>query len=587
MNNNFLKNRLLFFSAVCLVLFFVLAGRLFYLQIVKGREYDKKAINNRIKIVRNAAPRGIIADRNGIPIAFSRKSYTVNAVPEEIRENPESLDLLCSILNIDKAKFEEIVKEENPRPGYPVRIASGISFGQIQKLGEYRSYLNGVSLDNEYIRSYPFGKDFCHITGYTREITREALDKSREMGLDYRMGDYIGIAGLEKQYEKYLRGKDGGKRLEVNAGGSVVQILKDIPYVEGKTLVTTLDAELQKTMFQAFNGKPGAAVALDPNNGEVLAMVSSPSFDPNIFSDGLKVSDWKNIRNNRHHPLQNRFVASFYPPGSVFKPIIGLSVLKNHIADLGTYVYCPGYFKLGHYRKGCWDVHRGVNFDGAIADSCDTWFYKQSLSLGIDRLTETVNEFGLGKPTGIDLPEEVSRNGKSGRFPTREWHKKVYKREWGQGDMLNVSIGQGDVQVSPLQIALAISAVANGGTVYRPHIMKEITDPKTGQVIAEAEIFENSRVNAEEQYFSAVRKAMEGCVRNGTGKGCAVPGIRVGGKTGSAQATGGIAHGWFVAFAPVENPQIVVAAIVEHGGSGSASAAPICKAAIEKYLAKR
>lgn len=580
--NSIQRNRLIFFLVFSFFLIVILICRLYYLQITEGKEYEKKAVNNRIKIIRTPAPRGTILDRNGKAFAENKKSYIVNVIPEELEKDPQALQLLCNILDINAGIYNDILKEAKPRPGYPVRIASDISMDKVIKIGEYRSYLKGVSVEDTYLRYYPLKDRSCHITGYTREITKEALDRARDMGLDYRMGDYVGIAGLEKEYEKYLKGRDGGKKLMVNARGEVVSILKDMPHIQGQTLKTSLDANVQTAAYNMLKGKTGAAVAIDPGNGEIIALVSSPAYDPNIFVKGLKASDWRKLSRNRKHPLQNRFAASFYPPGSVFKPIIGFSLLENHLGGNGIWADCPGYFRLGSYRKGCWAVHHGVNFSEAIAQSCDVWFYKESLELGIDRLYNTATAFGLGKPTGIDLPEEAVYRGKSGNFPSREWHEKIYKRKWSKGDTLNVSIGQGDVQVSPLQMALAISAIANGGTLYEPHIMREIVNPQTGETIKyepKSAVIEGNANN-----FAIVRDAMEGCVKHGTGKGCAVKGIRVGGKTGSAQATGGVAHGWFVAFAPAENPKIAVAAIVEHGGSGSASAAPVCKAMIEAYL---
>ncbi len=579
------KNRIIAFMVIVIVLFLALAGRLYYLQIIKGAEYNQKAINNRIKLVKTPAPRGPIIDRNGIALADNVKAYVVDVIPDEMEKEPAALELLCDILNMNAKVYYDIIEETKPRPGYPVRIAINVTLDQIIKIGENRHILKGVSVDNTYVRSYPLKNKACHITGYTREISKEALEEAREKGLKYRPGDNIGVAGLEKFYEQELRGVDGGKRLMVNARGEVVKVLKDMPSEQGKTLKLSLDTNLQAVAMSAMSGKVGATVAIDPNNGEILAMVSNPTFDPNIFTEGLKASDWRKLSQNRGHPLQNRFIGSYYPPGSVFKPIIGISCLENGVSQTSTYAYCPGYIRLGGYKKGCWAAHGGVDFYRAISMSCDTWFYKQSMKLGIERLYKTATEFGLGQPTGIDLPEEVVRNGKAGNFPSKEWHKKVHKREWVTGDTLNVSIGQGDVLVSPLQMAVAISAVANGGTVYKPHLLKEIIDPKTGQV-TKNEIVVNSRVEAKDEYFKVMQSAMEGCVRGGTGRPCAISGVRVGGKTGSAEATGGKAHGWFVAFAPVDNPKIVVATIVEHGGSGSGAAAPVCRAMIKQYLGK-
>lgn len=583
--NDITKKRIIFFACIVFILFVVLFCRLYYLQIIHYKEYNTKAINNRIKIIRTAAPRGPILDRNGKSIADNYKSYVINVIPEELEKNPQSMQLLCKILGINAKIYYDIIEQNKTKAGYPVRIASNVSLETLGKIGEYRHTLKGVSIENIFIRSYPIKNKACHITGYTREISKEKLDETKEKGLGYKMGDYIGVAGLEKEYESYLKGIDGGKRVEVNSKGEVVKILKDQPHIPGKTLMTSIDRDLQEVGFEMLQGKVGATVAMDPNNGEILAMVSNPSFNPNVFSDGLKLKDWRKITSNRNHPLQNRFIGSFYPPGSVFKPIIGVSVLDNNVANTGSLTSCPGFFKLGNYRKGCWAAHGTVDFYKAIAMSCDVWFYKESLNLGIDRLYKTASDFGLGKPTGIDLPEEIIHNGKSGNFPSREWHEKVHKSSWKKGDMLNVSIGQGDVQVSPMQMCLAISAIANGGYVYTPHIMREIVDTQTGKTI-KYETKVKNKVEAREETFRQVRGAMEYCVKSGTGKGAAIEGVRVGGKTGSAQATGGVAHGWFVAFAPVDNPQIVVATIVEHGGSGSGSAAPICKAMIKKYLRK-
>ena len=242
--------------------------------------------------------------------------------------------------------YYDIIEETKPRPGYPVRIAINVTLDQIIKIGENRHILKGVSVDNTYVRSYPLKNKACHITGYTREISKEALEEAREKGLKYRPGDNIGVAGLKKFYEQELRGVDGGKRLMVNARGEVVKVLKDMPSEQGKTLKLSLDTNLQSVAMSALSGKVGATVAIDPNNGEILAMVSNPTFDPNIFTEGLKASDWRKLSKNRGHPLQNRFIGSYYPPGSVFKPIIGISCLENGVSQTSTYAYCPGYIRF-------------------------------------------------------------------------------------------------------------------------------------------------------------------------------------------------------------------------------------------------
>jgi len=578
------KNRIYLLAFIALTAFIILALRLYSLQVLQSEKYNLEAINNRIKIIKNVAPRGTILDKNGIPIVYNQKSFIISVIPDEIEKEPGSLKLLCEILNINAGIYYSIIEEAKERKGYPVRIAVNVPMETVVKIGENRMNLHGVSIENTYIRFYPERDKTCHMIGYLREITKEQLDDAREKGLKYKMGDYIGVSGIEKSYEEALKGTDGGKRIEVNASGRVVKILDDKPSIQGKNVKLTIDKHLQEVAYEAMKGKTGATVAIDPKTGAVLAMVSTPTYDPNIFIGGLKSSDWRKISNNRERPLQNRFIGSVYPPGSIFKPVIALSVLENNIATPDTVAYCPGYFTLGHYRKGCWATHGTVNFYTAIAKSCDTWFYKESLKLGIDNLYKTASEFGLGKPTGIDIPEEAIRRGKVGNFPNPEWKKKKLKSEWRKGDTLNVSIGQGDVLASPLQMAMVAAAISNGGKVYKPYLVDEIINPKTGAIIKKTAPKVNSKVNAPQEYFDDVVRGMELCVNSGTGAGCKIDGIRVAGKTGSAQATGGKAHGWFMTFAPVDNPKIAIVTIVEHGGSGSAAAAPVCKAMLNAYL---
>ncbi len=580
-----IHSRIYWLAFILIVFGFILGFRLWYLQIKEGKLLEEAADNNRIRIIRTKAPRGNILDRNGVPIAQSKKLFIISAIPGKFSDNPRELNRFCSMLGIEVRDYEEIVKNSSLPAGAPVRIAVDVPFSTIVKLGEHRMLFDGVVIENDFVRYYPNGKPFSHISGYLREISGDRLKAAREEGKDYRMGDYVGVSGLEKYYEDYLKGTDGGQRIEVNASGRVVKNLGEQLSVPGNTLHLTIDSKLQQAAWEALEGKTGAIAAIEPSTGKVLALVSRPDYDPNIFVRGLKLSDWHYLSNNKTHPLINRAVGSVYPPGSTFKPVIALSALENKAASAGTVVRCNGYYRLGKYKKGCWTVHGPVAMKKAISESCDVWFYSVSLKLGIKRLYETAREFGFGASTGIDLPEEPSKDGKTGLFPDPEWLEERFDRKWTKGDTLNAAIGQGDVLASPLQMACAIGCIANGGTLYKPYLTDHITDAN-GVVVFKNHPRERSRLQVSQDNIRLVKAAMEAAVSEGTGKVARIPGIRVAGKTGSAQFGGGVAHGWFVSFAPAEDPQIAVACIVERGASGSGSAGPVVKAVLDSFFNK-
>ena len=581
---NIQKSRILISGLIALCLGLIIIARLWFLQVVEASELAKAATNNRIKIIKTNAPRGTILDRNENPIAQSKKYFLVSVIPEKLSSTPDGKENFCHIMGLTIEEYDSIIKHSRARKGSPIRIAVDVPLETLVKLGESRMFIDGVTIENDYVRYYPLGKDMAHITGYLREITSEQLQKSRETDGIYKMGDYVGVSGLEKYYENELKGIDGGQKIEVNAGGKVVRVLATEEGVPGKTVKLSIDKNVQNAALTALNGKTGAVVALNPQTGEIYSLISNPSYDPNLFVRGLKLSDWKAIAENKAHPLLNRATNSLYPPGSIFKPIIAAATLENQVANTRTTLYCRGYYTLGNYRKKCWATHGHTDFYKAISQSCDVWFYDISLKLGIENIAKTAREFGIGKATGIDLPEENSKDGNFGIIPDPAWLKKRTGTSWRKGDTLNVSIGQGDVLVSPLQMAMACGAIANKGTLYKPYLLSEIQDVKTGKIISKTKPTVLSKISVEDKYFDEIITAMEQTVSSGTGKTCKIDGIRVGGKTGSAQASGGVAHGWFIAFAPVENPTIAVCAIIERGESGAGSAAPICKAVIETFL---
>ncbi len=578
-----IRTRIYWLAFIFIFFAFLLGFRLWYMQIKEGKRLAEASDNNRIRLIRTKAPRGNILDCRGIPLAQSKKLFIVSAIPDKFKNREEELEDFCGILGISTKVYNEIVNSSTLPAGAPVRIAVDVPFSTIVRLGEHRMLFDGVIIENDYVRYYPEGKVFSHLIGYLREISGEKLKSAREQGKKYYMGDYVGVSGLEKRYEDILRGTDGGQRIEVNASGRVVKNLDEQKPVSGKTLQLTIDSSLQTAAWKALEGKTGALCAIDPQNGKVLALVSRPDYDPNIFVRGLRLSDWNYLIKNKAHPLINRAVGSVYPPGSTFKPVIAVSLLQNNVSSVNTTVSCPGYFRIGSYRKGCWRSHGAVDLRDAVSESCDVWFYSQSLKLGIERLAGTAKEFGLGVSTGIDLDEEPSKDGRTGLFPDPEWLKDHTGKSWLKGDTLNVSIGQGDVLASPLQMACAIGCIANGGTLYKPYLLDKVTDNNGRTVMVNHPVIRGT-ISASGAVIKTVGDAMVRTVESGTGKVVRIPGIRIAGKTGSAQFGGGPAHGWFVSYAPAEDPKIVIACIVERGASGSGSAGPVVKAVLNSFF---
>jgi len=575
------------------IVFLVLLARLWYLQIAQGDNLLKQSEFNRIKRLWTRAPRGTILDCKGRTLATSKPQFVVTAVPDVVRTNPEAFHTLAGILRISPEELEAIFDDSNVRPGSPVRVAVDVDLGKVAQIGELRMRLPGVSVELDQIRYYPDGEAVAHIMGALGEINPKQLDQAQKEGKDYRPGDYVGQSGLEKEYESYLRGKDGGKRIEVNASGRVVRILGEQQSVAGRTLELSIDRDLQVAASKALGDQTGAVVAVDPRSGAVLAMVSKPAYDPNVFVKRVKVADWKSINENPQKPLQNRSVQNVYAPGSTFKPMVAIAGLVYGECDLQTTVNCPGSFYFGR-RFRCWKVHgSGVTFDRAIAESCDVWFYRLGLRLGVDRMAQVVRQFGIGWPTGIDLPGETRhKDGHFGTMPDTQWKLQRYHQKWYPGETPSVSIGQGYVEVSPLQMATAIAGIANGGTIYRPHLMAAIVDAANhNNVLTVAQPRVNSTVNAPPEQFEMVRQAMRKAVTQGTCRVCDIPDVTVAGKTGSAQnSLDGRpmpAHAWFVCFAPVENPTIAIACIVEHGRHGATAAAPVARAILDVYYGKK
>ena len=585
------RSRINQLAYLVVAVFIILLGRLYYLQIVHGEDLLRASDSNAVKLLRTRAPRGTILDRKGRQLATSRPQFVVLAMPDVLSENKEALSTLCEILKITPEEIdaiaEENLKRRLARPGSPVRIKVDVPLEIVARIGENRMRLPGVSVELDQLRSYPDGPAVAHIMGHLGEISQTELEEAEREGKDYRLGDYVGKRGLEKQYEEQLRGKDGGKKIMVDVTGRMVRLIGEQPSVPGKALKLTIDRDLQVAAYRAMGKQVGAAVAVNPQTGAVLAMVSSPSYDPNVFVKKLKRADWDKINLDKGRPQQNRAVYNVYPPGSTFKPMVAIAGLVHNKCNLNTTVSCPGSFRLGRTFR-CWRVHGGgVNFNRAMAESCDVWFYNLGLRLGVDKMAEVIRQFGISQATGIDLPGESRyKDGHVGTMPDTAWKRRVYRERWYPGETPSVSIGQGYVQVSPLQLAVAIAGVADNGLIHQPYLLDEVVGVN-GRTIRRTKPVVRRQVKASAEHFEMVRTAMRQCVTAGTGGVCNIPDLTVCGKTGSAEDPPRPAHGWFVAFAPKEKPEIAIACIVEHGRHGATTAAPVCRAILDVYFGKK
>ncbi|MCE5199112.1 MAG: penicillin-binding protein 2 [Armatimonadota bacterium] len=580
------------FVVVVVILFFILLSRLWYLQVALGDDLLRQSEANRIKLLRTRAPRGTIVDRKGRILATSRPQFVVLATPEVVKRDKDAMHTLCGILQISHeelvARLKTGIGKDRVRPGSPVRVEVDVPLATVARIGELRMKLPGVSVELDNLRYYPDGPAVAHIMGYLGKISEDQYNESERTGKNYRMDDYVGKAGIEKEYEDLLRGIDGGKQVEVNAMGRVVRILGDKRPVSGKTLKLTIDRDLQVAAERSMGNQTGACVAIDPRTGAVLAMVSKPAYDPNLFVKPLKEADWDEITAKK--ALQNRAVNNVYPPGSTYKPMVALAGLKYDQCDIHTTVSCPGSFHFGRTFR-CWKRHGGgVDFRRAIAESCDVWFYKLGLRLGVDRIGEVVKQFGLGEATGIDLPNESRyKDNHVGTVPTTKWKKERFRtpemQKWYPGETPSCSIGQGYDEASPLQMALSAATVSNRGKLYRPYLLDEVLD-RNDKVVRRTKSVLRRTVDGTPEQFDMVRMAMRSTVTNGTGRVVNIPGIAVAGKTGSAENRGA-AHAWFICFAPVDNPKIAIACIIEHGRHGASAAAPVCRAIMDIYFGKK
>ena len=597
------RRRVVVAALFAMVCFGLLASRFYYLQVKRHDYYLTRAEDNRIALLPTVPKRGTIVDRNGVVLARNYAAFTLEITPSRVDDLEATINGLSEIVTIeprDRRRFRKILDESRNFDSVPIRTR--LTEDEVARFIAQRYRFPGVEVQARLFRDYPLGATASHIVGYIGRINRRDEERIEERGdtANYRGSEYIGKAGLEQSYEVELHGQTGFEQVEVNAGGRAVRALSRSPAVAGNDLELTLDIELQKVAEAAFGKRRGALVAIEPSTGGVLALVSTPTFDPNLFVDGISSQDWKELNDSPDHPLLNRAIFSAYPPGSTFKPFMAMAGLASGKRSLGYVMADPGYFNFGGHRfmddkvggHGMVDIHK------SIVVSCNTFYYQLANDLGIDGIAGFMAPFGFGSRTGIDLPGEAE-----GVLPSPEWKKKRFRKpelqRWYGGETISVGIGQGYNAYTPVQMANALAALVNDGKLFRPHIVRNVVDARDVKRPVEPEPIRE--IPLKQAHIDAVRAAMVDVNKSGTGARAfrGAP-YEVGGKTGTAQVfslkggryvEGRVAerlrdHSWFIAYAPADKPKIALAVLVENGGFGAQSAAPIARQVIDYHLLK-
>jgi len=598
------RARVMVASLMVLVAFGLLCIRLVYLQLWRFQEFNAQAESNRTAIVPIVPNRGVIMDRNGIVLATNYSAYTLEITPSKVVEPlDEVIEKLAELIDIqgrDKRRFRKLREESKSFESVPIRTR--LSDEEVARFAAQRYRFPGVEIRARLFRNYPYSELASHVIGYIGRINqseKEKLEEQENVG-NYRGTDYIGKLGVEQSYERQLHGQTGVHEMETSAGGHAVRRLRSSPATPGNTVVLSIDIKLQQLVEDMYGSRRGALVAIDPSNGEVLAFVSKPTFDPNLFVEGIDVDNWQKLNESPDKPLLNRALRGTYPPGSTYKPFMSLAALNTGKRSASQIIYDPGFFMFGNhrFRDDKEGGHGSVDMYKSIVQSCDTYYYMLARDMGVDLIYEQMKPLGFGQLTGIDILGE-SR----GILPSTEWKQNAYKRaeqqRWYSGETISLGIGQGYNSFTMLQLAQAVTILANNGVRNRPHLVREVVDIETKekQIVVKDP---PQSLGFKPEDLEVIRKAMVGVNLEGTSAGSFVSAeYTSAGKTGTAQVftikqnekyvAGKVDerlrdHALFVAFAPAENPRVALAMVVENAGFGAQSAAPIARRVFDYVL---
>jgi penicillin-binding protein 2 len=600
--------RLAVCAGVVLIVFFLLLVRFFYVQVLQHEYYHTLAENNRISIIPIIPNRGLILDRNGAVLAHNYAAYTLEITPAKAGDLEPLINELATVVDVapkDRKRFRKLLEEGHDFASLPIRTR--LNDVEVAKFAANKFRFPGVDIRARLFRHYPNGDVASHVVGYIGRLTQSDLDKLDDNGLaaNYTGSDYIGKVGLEGRYEADLHGPTGFEEVETDANGRAVRTLRSTLPVSGNNLLLSLDARLQEVAERVFGDRRGALVAIEPSTGGVLALVSKPGFDPNLFVDGIDPQNWDALNTSIDHPLNNRALQGVYPPGSTFKPFMAVAALELGKRNPHHAIFDPGYFVLGgagghRYRDWKTGGHGMVDMHKSIVISCDTYYYGVAQDLGIDNIHQFIGQFGFGKRTGIDIDGEAT-----GLLPSQEWKARRFpqnplQQKWFTGDTISVGIGQGYNLATPLQLAHAVSIIANSGVIFKPHIVRHIQDSQTNKLTS-IEVQPVGTMPLRPENIQLVRDAMVDVTRPGGTAAAAGAGAqyKFAGKTGTAQVVAMKQnekyderrvlerhrdHALFIAYAPADAPTIALAVLVENGGHGGATAAPIARAVMDFYL---
>jgi len=597
------RSRLTIAGGFVLLCFGALFARFVWLQIIQHDYYQTRAEDNRISLVPIVPNRGLIVDRNGTILARNYSAYTLEITPSKVKGDLDAvIDELATVIDVqikDRKRFKKLLDESKNFESLPIRTR--LTDEEVAKFIANRYRFPGFDIKARLFRQYPFGAFAAHLLGYIGRVTDKDLDniEEKEQEANYRGTDHFGKTGLEQRYEFDLHGDTGFEQIEVDAGGHAVRTLERTAPVAGNNLTLTIDAKLQEIAEKAFGDRRGALVAIDPTTGGVLALVSVPNYDPNLFVDGIASVDWDALNNSPDKPMVNRALNGTYPPGSTFKPYMALAALTYGKRRPEQVIFDPGYFTFGNYtfhddKKG---GHGSVDMYKSIVASCDTYYYMLANDLGIDNIANFMRQFGFGQRTGVDIEGESE-----GVLPSPEWKKKHYRKpehqKWYAGETISIGIGQGYNSYTPIQLAQAMAALANNGVMYQPHLVRFITETRSGEKTS-MEPAPVRTIPLKQEHVDFVKRAMVGVNKEGTGaRAFAGAPYESAGKTGTAQVfslkgtqykEGALKkelrdHALFIAFAPVDQPKIALAVLVENGGFGAQAAAPIARQVFDYFL---